>query len=95
MDSIEIKKTSRVITDCFSFEKDSSTIFNIEFTDFRPTSETYVDKTWNTRSKLEKYFRHIFVDKKQLSQELQKKSNSEICQAIKWKKLYINTLIWD
>lgn len=99
MENIILKKSSKIISDCGYFTKDSSTVFRIEFIDFRRTWETYIIKKgehqWESREQLEKYFRLIFVDKKSLPENLQKKSDDEICQEIKGKSLFITTSIWD
>ena len=99
MENIILKKSSKVISDCGFFEKDSSTIFRIEFIDYRKTWETFVIKSWEnaweSRDKLEKYFRLIFVDKKILPDSLQKKTNQEICQELKGKSLLITTSIGE
>ena len=97
MENIILKKSSKIITDCWFFTKDSSTIFRIEFIDYRKTWKTYVIKSWEhqweEKDELEKYFRLVFVDKKILPSDLQKKSDSEICQELKGKSLLITTSI--
>jgi len=99
MENIILKKSSKVISDCGYFTKDSSTIFRIEFIDYRKTWESFVIKSWEhqweQRDQLEKYFRLVFVDKKILPESLQKKSDKEICQELKWKSLLITTSIGD
>lgn len=94
MENLILKKSSKVITDCFSFEKDGSTLFRVEFIDYRKTWKTY-EKDWKTKDELEKYFRFIFIKLEDLPEKYQKMDNSEICQEFKGKSVIITTSIWQ
>lgn len=93
MENLILKKSEKVITDCFHFKKDDSTLFNLEFIDYRKTWETY-EKDWITKDKLEKYFRHLFINKNTLPESYQKMDDSKICQELKGKSVIITTSIW-
>ena len=61
MMKIELKKSSKVIVNCshFTNKEDSSTVFRLSIVDYRKTWETYTNKEWQIKDKLEEYVRPL------------------------------------
>ena len=91
MENVILRKSSRIIVDCSHFKGDNWTIFKIEYCSLKKTWE----KNPNWTDKLIKSIDPLYFDKSVLSQDLQKKSEDEICQELKGKSVIITTSIWD
>ena len=72
-----------MISDCRSYEKDWSTHFVIEYITWENSWKTFIWKDWNEKNELKKVFKNQFIDRWDLPQSFDKKSDDEICQELK------------
>lgn len=97
MKTILNESKKKVVVNCFAFKNsDWEPAFILKYVNPIPTDETFTDKNWNVRQKWDyDNISSLFVNKKNLSSDLQKLDDSKICQEFKWKSIVISTLLTD
>jgi hypothetical protein len=96
MENILLSKSEKTITDCKSFNsKDWTGVkFSIDYVVNKKTDDTYTNEKWETKNKWIKEVQFKIFDRSSLPQSFDKKSDSEICQELKWKSLITEVKIW-
>ena len=97
MKAILHESKKQLVVDCFTFKNRKwEPAFILKYLNPIPTDETYTDSAWNVKYKWNnENISSLFVDKKNLSPDLQKLDDSKICQDFKWKSIIITTFLTD
>lgn len=98
MENITLTKSERPIVDCRHFTwKDEKgnplSKFSIDYVVKRKSDKTYQTSDWQTRNVRDSVVEFKIFDRNSLPASFDKKSDSEICQELKWKSLVIEQKI--
>ena len=88
-----LKEAKKQIIGANFYVKDWKTFYRVEYVDFAKTWDTWIDKEWKERDKLERVIKFVIVDFDKLKEDKNFvwKSEKEICQVMVWKSLVIST----